>query len=83
MPSVFETLSLFIRETLPRLLGVSVVLSLLPLPHDYLLGNRGEVVFALLTPLILLLTTGLVVVSWLAISIIMFPIRILGRNFAR
>ncbi|KAH9988205.1 PGAP1-like protein-domain-containing protein [Russula vinacea] len=69
MPSVFETLSLFIWETLPRLLGVSVVL--------------GEVVFALLTPLILLLTTGLVVVSWWAISIIMFPIRILGRNFAR
>jgi GPI inositol-deacylase len=83
MPSVSETLSLFIRGTLPRLLGVSFILSLLPLPHDYVLGNGGEVVFALLTPLILLLTTGLVVVSWWAISIIMIPIQILGRNFAR
>jgi hypothetical protein len=68
---------------MPRLLGLSFVISLLPLPPDYVLGNGGEVFFALLTPLILLLSTGLVIVSWWSICIIMFPIRILGRKLAR
>ena len=80
MPSVSETISLFTRETLPRFLGFAIVISLLPLPRDYVLGNEGEVVFALLTPLILLLSTGLVVVSWWTIRIIMLPIRVLGRG---
>ncbi|KAN0118085.1 PGAP1-like domain containing protein [Russula decolorans] len=83
VPSVSETLSLFVRGILPRLLGVSFVVSLLPLPRDYVLGNSGEVFFALLTPLILLLVTGLVIVSWWAISMVMFTIRILAHNFAR
>jgi hypothetical protein len=66
-------------------LGVAFVISLLPLPQDYVLGNEGEIVFALLTPLILLLSTGLVIISWWIIRIIMLPIRILGRgrNLAR
>ena len=83
VPSVPKSLSLFIRESLPRLMGVSFAVSLLPLPQDYVLGNGGEVFFALLTPLILLLSTGLVIVSWWAICIIMFPIRFLGHKLAR
>jgi hypothetical protein len=83
VPSVPEALSLFVREILSRLLGVSFVVSLLPLPRDYVLGNSGEVFFALLTPLILLLVTGLVIVSWWAICMVMFPIRILIRNLTR
>jgi len=83
VPSVPEALSLFVRGILSRLLGVSFVVSLLPLPRDYVLGNSGEVFFALLTPLILLLVTGLVIVSWWAIGMVMFPIRILVRNLAR
>lgn len=83
MPSVSETLSLFVRGILFRLLGVSFVVSLLPLPQDYVLGNSGGIFFALLTPFILLLVTGLIIVSWWVILIVMFPIRILARNFAR
>lgn len=83
VPSVSETLSLFVRRILSWLLGVSFVVSLLPLPRDYVLGNSGEVFFALLTPLIILLVTGLVVVSWWAICIVMLPIRLLARNLAR
>jgi len=83
VPGVAETLSLFVRGILSRLLGVSLVVSLLPLPRDYVLGNSGEVFFALLTPLILLLVTGLVIVSWWAICMIMFPIRTLARNLPR
>lgn len=83
MPSVSETLSHFTRETLPRFLCVSFVVSLLPLPKDYLLGNRGEVFFAFLTPVTLFLATGLVTVSWWAIRIILLLIRKLGPNLAR
>ena len=83
VPSVSESLSLFVRSILFRLLGVSFVVSLLPLPQDYVLGNSGEVFFALLAPLIILLVTGLIIVSWWAIRIVMFPIRILAHNFAR
>lgn len=83
VPSVPKTLSSFIRESLPRLLGVSFAVSLLPLPQDYVLGNGGEVFFALLTPLIILLSTGLVIASWWAICIIMFPVRLLGHKLAR
>lgn len=83
MPSVSEAHSQFVRETLPRLLGYSFAVSLLPLSQDYILGNSGEVLFALLTPLILLLVTGLVIVSWWAICIVMIPIRVLAGNLAR
>ncbi|KAI0296337.1 PGAP1-like protein-domain-containing protein [Multifurca ochricompacta] len=81
MPSVAESLSIFTRETLPSLLGVFFVLSLLPLPNDYLLGNQGEFIFASLTPLILLLVTGLVTVSWWLVCVFMWSFGKLGKRF--
>ena len=45
MPSVSESLSKFTRGTLPRLLVAIFVMSLLPIPKDYVLGNDGEVFF--------------------------------------
>lgn len=83
MPSVSESLSIFTRETLPRLLGATLVLSLLPLPKDYVLGNGGEVIFALLSPLVLLIATGLVAVSWWVLCVVMWPIRKAGRFLSR
>ncbi|KAI9459683.1 PGAP1-like protein-domain-containing protein [Lactarius psammicola] len=83
MPSVSESLSIFTRETLPRLLGATLVISLLPLPKDYVLGNEGEVAFAPLTPLVLLIATGLVTVSWWVLCIVMWPIRKAGRVLTR
>jgi glycosylphosphatidylinositol deacylase len=49
--------------------------SLLPLPKDYVLGNGGEICFALDTPLVLLISTVLVVVSWWVLRVFMWPIR--------
>jgi len=83
MPSVSESVSQFIGEDLAHFLAITFVVSLLPLPRDYVLGNGGEIAVALLTPLTLLLATGLVIVSWWAMCIMMLPIRILGRNSAR
>ncbi|KAH9019092.1 PGAP1-like protein-domain-containing protein [Lactarius hengduanensis] len=79
MPSVSESLSVFTRATLPRLLGATLAISLLPLPRDYVLGNGGEIVFAPLAPLVLLIATGLVTVSWWVLCITMWPIRKAGR----
>jgi len=83
MPSVSESLSAFTRGTLPRLLGATLVISLLPLPKDYVLGNGGEVFFSLLAPLLLLLATGLVTVSWWALCVLLYPIRKTRRLFTR
>lgn len=75
MPSVSESLAIFTRRTLPQLLVATFVISLLPLPQDYVLGNRGEILFAPYTPLVLLIATGLVVISWWALCVVMLPIR--------
>ncbi|KAH9047006.1 PGAP1-like protein-domain-containing protein [Lactarius deliciosus] len=82
-PSVSDSLSVFTRVTLPRLLGATFAISLLPLPRDYALGNGGEIVFAPLAPLVLLIATGLVTVSWWVLCITMWPIRKAGRVLAR
>ena len=74
MCSVSESLDTFTRTTLPRLLGAAVVISLLPLPRDYVLGNAGEAIFALHAPLVLLIATGLVSMSWCALCIAIWPL---------
>ena len=45
MYSVSESLGTFTRTTLARLLG-AVIISLLPLPRDYVLSNASEAIFA-------------------------------------
>ncbi|KAH8999614.1 hypothetical protein EDB86DRAFT_3101577 [Lactarius hatsudake] len=50
-PSVPESLSVFTRKNLPRILGVMLAISHPPLSRDYVLGNGGKVVFVPLTPL--------------------------------
>ena len=83
MPSVSESLSRFTRGTLPRLLVATFILSLLPLSKDYVLGNGGEVFFAPHAPFVLLIATGLVVVSWWLLGVLMWPIRKSKRILTR
>jgi glycosylphosphatidylinositol deacylase len=83
MPSVSEAITNFTRGTLPRLSVASFVVSLLPLPKDHVLGKGGEVFFAPYAPFVLLFATGLVVVSWWALRVLMWPIRKAGRVLAR
>ena len=83
MRSVSESLDTFTRSTLPRLLGTAVVISFIPLPRGYVLGNAGEAIFALHAPLVLLIATGLVSVSWWALYIAMWPLRKSRRVLAR
>jgi glycosylphosphatidylinositol deacylase len=83
MCSVSESFDTFTRTTLPRLLAAAGVISLLPLPRDYVLGNAGEAIFALHAPLVLLVATGLVSVSWYALCIVMWLLHKARRILAR
>ena len=64
MPSVSESLSRFMHGALPWLLVATFIVSLLPLLKDYILGNSGEDFFTLHASFVLLIATGLVIVSW-------------------
>jgi glycosylphosphatidylinositol deacylase len=59
---------------LPKLLLASFVISFVPFPDDYYLGNTGEPLFAPLAPILLLLSTGLVCTSWWVLCVLMWPI---------
>ena len=64
-------------------MGATFFISLLPLPKEYVLGNGGEVFFAPLAPLVLLIATGFVTISWFALCMLMWPIRKARHVLAR
>ncbi|KAG6910148.1 hypothetical protein DXG01_012907 [Tephrocybe rancida] len=60
MPSVGESLKYYGRYTFKRLLSVSLVVALLPLPVSIYVGTGGNFFFAAIAPLLLLIASGLV-----------------------
>ncbi|KAH0587945.1 hypothetical protein H2248_006694 [Termitomyces sp. 'cryptogamus'] len=74
MPSVGDSLSHYGRHTLTRLLFVSLVVALLPLPTCVYLGTGGDLYFAVIAPLVLLIASGLVCVIWGLLVVLMWPI---------
>ncbi|KAG2037278.1 PGAP1-domain-containing protein [Suillus americanus] len=79
MPSVSQSLVAFICRLLPKLLAASFIVALVPLsPHHYL-GTRGEPFLGFLAPVLLLVATGLVCVSWWLILLLMWPLRFFTR----
>ncbi|KAJ6465145.1 PGAP1-like protein-domain-containing protein [Mycena vulgaris] len=79
MPTVEQSLANFTGKPLWRLLLCSILLSALPLPEQYYLGNRGEPLFSAIAPLMLLISTGFVCVSWWVLRISIWPLGKLGR----
>ncbi|KAH8094931.1 PGAP1-like protein-domain-containing protein [Cristinia sonorae] len=63
VPPVRHSLIHFVRR-LRDLIPRSLLLSLLPLPHGFWLGNAGQPIFAILAPLLLVVVTALVSLSW-------------------
>ncbi|KAF7336221.1 GPI inositol-deacylase [Mycena venus] len=63
VPTLEQSLVIFMGRPLRRLLLCSVLLSVVPLPEMFYLGNRGEPLFFAIAPLLLLISTGLVCVS--------------------
>ena len=61
-----QALSAFIKSLLPRLILLSFLIAVLPLPTSAYLGLSGEPLFSFLAPILVLLSAGLVVItSWL------------------
>ncbi|KAJ7682382.1 PGAP1-like protein-domain-containing protein [Mycena polygramma] len=79
VPTVEQSLAVFIGKPLQRLLLSSVVLSFVPLPEKLYLGNRGEPLFFAIGPLLLLISSGFVCVSWWMLQVFMWPLGKLGR----
>ena len=81
MPATYQSLSTYSCKTLKKLMLVSFLVSFLPLPAGYYLGNEGEMMFAPIAPLLLLIASGLVFVSWWVLVILMWPLGKLGILF--
>ena len=64
MPSVQESLVHYRRLLFRYFVPASLLFSVIPLSEALYLGNSGKVLFAPIAPLILLLASGLVCVSW-------------------
>lgn len=80
VPTVDESFAFYCSKVLRKLLLSSLVISLLPLPAEYYLGNSGEVTFAPIAPLLLLVASGLVYISWWFLVLLMWPIGKLGKQ---
>lgn len=66
LPTLPQALSTFIKSLLPRLILISLLAAVLPLRTSAYLGLSGEPLFAPLAPVLVLLSTGLVIIiSWL------------------
>ncbi|KAI5118768.1 hypothetical protein M0805_005649 [Coniferiporia weirii] len=58
---------------LPRAMVLFYLFSFLPLSSGYWLGNVGEPLFAPIAPFILLLSSGLVALSWVLLMVLLAP----------
>ncbi|KAJ6616258.1 PGAP1-like protein-domain-containing protein [Mycena sp. CBHHK59/15] len=83
VPTVTQSLSMFTGKPLRRLFMTSLVFSMLPLPEKYYLGNRGEPVLSVIAPLLLLISSGFVCVSWWILQALIWPLGKLGRLSSR
>ncbi|KAJ6515465.1 PGAP1-like protein-domain-containing protein [Mycena sanguinolenta] len=79
LPTVEQSLASFTGKPLQRLLLCSVAFSLVPLPEIFYLGNRGQPLFSAIAPLLLLISTGFVCLSWWMLQALIWPLGKLRR----
>ncbi|KAL5488183.1 BST1 [Sanghuangporus weigelae] len=82
MPSPFQSFGSLVR-LLPRAMVLFTVVSIIPLPSAFWLGNVGEPMFVLLASLLLLISCGLVILSWIVLLIFLLPYGKLISRFSR
>ncbi|KAF8239028.1 PGAP1-domain-containing protein [Tricholoma matsutake] len=78
MPTVHQSLSTYSSKPLRKLMLASFLISFLPLPVEYYLGNEGDILFAPIAPLLLFIASGLVFVSWWVLVVLMWPLGKVG-----
>jgi hypothetical protein len=72
LPSVSTSLQRYGNWLARRLLVASFLFSFVPLPKGYYLGNAGEPLFAVIAPLILVISSGLVIGVWWILCVLIF-----------
>ena len=77
MPSVQESLAHYSRFLFRYFVPASLLFSVIPLSEALYLGTNGNVLFAPIAALILLIASGLVCVSWLILDGLLW---IIGRT---
>ncbi|KAJ3826754.1 PGAP1-like protein-domain-containing protein [Lentinula raphanica] len=82
VPCVRNSLVKFARLRLPKLLLSSYLLALLPLPESLFMGLRGEWLYAPIAPLLLMIASGLVCLSWWLLVALMWPIGKISHLFS-
>ncbi|KAL4247022.1 GPI inositol-deacylase [Abortiporus biennis] len=83
LPPLSVSLSSFVTGWLSQSLMAVWVFSLLPLKPHVWLGNTGAFAFSFIAPMVLLIATGLVVVLWWILQVLMMPIRIFHKSGLR
>lgn len=81
IPNVSQSLTDYGGSMLRLLLLPSFLFSFLPLPESLYLGNKGEAAFSPLAPLVLVIASGLVCVSWWILSFLVFVVSKFGSYF--
>lgn len=79
MPSVEQSLVNYARFMFRYLLPGSFAFSILPLPRSLYMGNGGTFLLAPITPLVLLIASGLVCVVW---WILLLLLTVIGTSSA-
>lgn len=82
VPPVSHSLRDFGQRQLPKLMLVSYLLSLLPLPDYLFIGMEGEWLYAPIAPLLLMVASGLVCVSWMLLVVLMWPIGMIRHIYS-
>ena len=72
LPTLDQALSTFIKSLLPRLVLISFLIAVLPLPTPAYLGLSGEPFLSFLAPILVLLSTGLVVITFWLLSLLAY-----------
>ena len=68
-PNILDSVNVVLQRDVPWLAAVIFFLSMLPVPEAILLGNKGELIFAPLSLLVLLLATGTVYISAILLTV--------------
>ncbi|KAJ4479140.1 PGAP1-like protein-domain-containing protein [Lentinula aciculospora] len=82
VPPVSRSLREFAERKLLKFMLASYLLSLLPLPDYLFLGMKGEWLYAPIAPLLLLIASGLVCLSWMLLVALMWPVGKISHLFS-
>ena len=72
LPMLGQALSTFIKSLLPRLTLISSLMTVLPLPTSAYLGLSGEPLLFFLAPILVLLSAGLVIITFWLLSLLTY-----------